>query len=92
MVQELVRAFGEHFKGKGLISVIAKLGLCSGIYNLWRERNEITFKDKRFNRLSLIKAIEFDIQANLNGRGLKDKGTPNFRFVASIWNVQLQSL
>lgn len=86
-IQQLVGAFGDDFKEKGLSSTIARLALCSGIYNLWKERNDITFNDHRFNRLHLIKAIEMDIQPNLNGRVLKDNDTSKNRYLASIWNV-----
>lgn len=87
----LVETFTKKFQGKGLSAIIAKLALCSGIYNIWKTRNEMVFNEGRLNRLQILKDIESDVQLNLNGWELKDKDTQANLLIASNWDVQFLS-
>lgn len=89
--QELVEAFISEFSRKDLCTTIANLALCSGIYNLWHAINEIIFNEGHFNKLQLLKAIEFEVQLNLNGHEIKDKDNAANRHIASLWDVQFLS-
>lgn len=86
-----METFSSDFLGKGLYASIAKLALCSGIYNIWKTRNDITFNDGQFNKLKLLKDIELEVHFTLNGCGLKDKHSVANRFIATSWDVQFLS-
>jgi hypothetical protein len=90
-LQDVIRLGCSKWNKKTMSATLCRLVLCSTVYHLWRNRNDIKHNGISKTEDQLMKLIIWEVRSRILGRG-RFKGSHENAMLCQNWNIPLEVL